>query len=90
MNNFIISYDLHQSGQNYERVIDYIKSYQVWAKIHQSVWYVKSSKSTKQIRDELLRRIDDNDSVFVAEIKNASWHNLPKDRSDYIIRHWNS
>lgn len=83
MKNILVAYDLNKSGQNYDRLISYIKSYSVWAKINQSVWYIKSDKSATQIRDELLRYIDDNDSVFVAEMSAVSWF-LPQEIGEYI------
>lgn len=83
MKNILVAYDLNKSGQNYDRLISYIKSYRVWAKINQSVWYIKSDKSATQIRDELLRYIDDNDSVFVAEMSAVSWF-LPQEIGEYI------
>lgn len=88
MKNYLISYDLYKSGQNYDGLISYIKSYSVWAKIHQSVWYIKSNKSSEQIRDELLHYIDCNDSVFVAEMNNAAWQNLLNGNSEYIRQNW--
>lgn len=83
MKNILVAYDLNKSGQNYDRLISYIKSYRVWAKINQSVWYIKSDKSATQIRDELSRYIDDNDSVFVAEMSAVSWF-LPQEIGEYI------
>lgn len=83
MKNILVAYDLNKSGQNYDGLISYIKSYRVWAKINQSVWYIKSDKSATQIRYELSRYIDDNDSVFVAEMSAVSWF-LPQEIGEYI------
>lgn len=83
MKNILVAYDLNKSGQNYDGLISYIKSYSVCVKINQSVWYIKSDKSATQIRDELLRYIDDNDSVFAAEMSAVSWF-LPQEIGEYI------
>lgn len=87
MKNILVAYDLNKSGQNYDGLISYIKSYRVWAKINQSVWYIKSDKSATQIRYELSRYIDDNDSVFVAEMSAVSWF-LPQEIGEYIRKNW--
>ncbi|OBW93008.1 CRISPR-associated protein Cas2 [Gallibacterium salpingitidis] len=88
MRNYLISYDLYKSGQNYNKLISYIESYSVWAKIHQSVWYIKSNKSCDQIRNELLACVDYNDSLFVAEMNDAAWNNLSEGIDKYIYQNW--
>lgn len=76
MNSFIVSYDLNNSGKNYEDLISKIKTYSRWAHINESVWFLKSDKKCVAIRDELLAQIDEDDSLFVAELTGAAaWHN---------------
>lgn len=87
MKNYLISYDLHKQGQNYDILITCIKSFPAWEKIHQSVWYVKSSSNAEEIRGKLSRHIDINDSLFVAEMNNAAWVNLGE-RGNYIHQQW--
>ena len=43
MDSFIISYDLNNSGKNYDDLIKKIKTYSKWAKINESVWFFKSA-----------------------------------------------
>jgi hypothetical protein len=64
-NNLHISYDLHEPGKNYDRVIGAIKQLGSWAKIHYSFWYVKSNLTAAQARDAVVRALDANDSVYV-------------------------
>ena len=89
-NNLHISYDLHEPGKNYDRVIAAVKSLGGWAKIHYSFWYVKSALTADQARDALVRALDSNDSVYVVDATNnrAAWHNIPNDSSNYIRDKW--
>lgn len=76
MESFIISYDLNNSGKNYDDLIEKIKTYSKWAKINKSVWFVKSNKKCPEIRDDLKSVMDEDDSLFVAKLTGAAaWHN---------------
>ena len=76
MATYIISYDLLQPGQNYERLYEAIKSYGIWAKINESLWAVVTTSSAVQIRDNLLAHIDTNDRLIVIKSGvEAAWRN---------------
>jgi hypothetical protein len=89
-NNLHISYDLHEPGKNYDRVIAAVKSLGSWAKIHYSFWYVKSSLTAGEARDAIVRSMDSNDSVYVVDATNnvAAWHNIPDDSAKFIREKW--
>ena len=91
-NNLHISYDLKKPDKNYEQVIAAVKKLGSWAKIHYSFWYVKSEFAAEQARDYLLKSIDSNDSIYVADCtnNNAAWHNIPQDSSTFIRDSWKS
>ncbi|WP_339634192.1 hypothetical protein [uncultured Sneathiella sp.] len=90
-NNLHISYDLHSPGQNYEEISDAIKSLgSNWVRIHQSYWYVDSTKDSNEACDIVWAACDANDSVYVVDATNnmAAWHNLPDDVSKFIQDRW--
>jgi CRISPR/Cas system-associated endoribonuclease Cas2 len=91
MKNLVITYDLKKSGQNYEGVIEAIKSFGSWARVQGSVWYVKTTLSASAVRDSLLKHIDSNDSLFVTDATNndAAWYGLTDEVSDYLKQQWN-
>lgn len=91
-NNLIVSYDLYSPGQNYQAVIDEVKALGDWAKIHKSLWYVKSSYSAAAAVDRIWAKMDRNDSVFVVDTTNihAAWQNLSDEVTKYIQDHWNA
>ncbi len=89
-NNLFVSYDLYNPGQNYEKVIEAIKALGSWAKIHQSVWYVRSSYSAEQVANAVWKVMDSSDSLIVIDATNntAYWYNLNNKVSDYLKTNW--
>ena len=89
-NNLHISYDLNSPGQNYNDVINAIKSLGGWAKIHKSYWYVNSTKTASEALNVVWAACDPNDTVYVVDATNnsASWQNLDPDAAKYIKDHW--
>lgn len=86
-NSKIVSYDLCESGKNYEKLYDYLKNFPSWARITESTWFISSSKSCTKIRDEILNIVDSDDRVFVGELTGvAAWHNT-KCKSEYLKNH---
>ena len=80
----IITYDLCNSGKNYDDLYAYIKNFNSWAHITESVWFVSSTNSCKEIRDEINKIIDSDDRVFVGELTGvAAWRNVMC-KSDYL------
>jgi hypothetical protein len=90
-NNLFISYDLIQPGQNYENVISEIKKIGGWAKVHYSLWYVKSQLSAQEATDRIWKVMDRNDKLIVIDASNntASWYNLDKEVEQFIKDQWN-
>lgn len=77
MKTYLISYDLKIPGRNYQGLYDVLKSFSKWGNINDSVWIIKSSKSSVEIRDYLLKYMDYNDSLFVIKTeKEAAWRNV--------------
>ncbi|MEJ6080907.1 CRISPR-associated protein Cas2 [Vibrio sp. 1-Bac 57] len=89
-NNLFISYDLNSPGQDYQVVIDEIKSLGSWAKVQKSHWYVNSSFTASQALEKVWAKMDSNDSLIVVDAtnNNASWQGLLKEVSDHILDQW--
>lgn len=76
MSSKIIEYDLRKPGRDYEALHEAIKSYGTWAHITESTWFVKTPDTCIQVRDKLLKLMDDNDRLFVGELSGvAAWYN---------------
>lgn len=87
-NNILVTYDLNKSGQNYDSLIENIKTLGAWAKIQQSVWYIHTSYSSQEVLDILSKVTDYNDSLFVAELTNANWLGLSDKVTKFIQEQW--
>ena len=64
----IINYDLKKPGRDYNPLYDAIKTY-TWCHILDSCWLVDTAKTTAQVRDHLKTKVDTNDEIFVARLR---------------------
>jgi len=72
---YIIDYDL-RSDRNYEDLYKEIKKYK-WAHILESSWAIVTNESAKDVRDKLLKCIDQDDGLFVLHSgREAAWGNV--------------
>ena len=72
---YIISYDLRKN-RNYDKLYSALKSYSRWGRITESTWAVVTTKSAVEIRDNLLKVIDNDDRIFVVKSGvEAAWRN---------------
>jgi len=81
-----INYDLNKTGQDYTKLIDYLKSHQSWAKPLKSSFFVKTSLTAGQLRDGVQRHIDTNDDVVVVTVTGQSWatYGIPSDVTEWM------
>lgn len=85
MKTYIVSYDLFAPGQNYDKLIELIKSEYAWAKIGYSAFIVKSSLSHTKLRDKFKQALDSNDKLFVGAISApAAWYGLSDEVSKWL------
>ena len=68
-----VNYDLNKTGQDYTKLIEYLKSHQGWAKPLKSSFFVKTSLTARELRDEIKKYIDVNDDIVVVTVAGASW-----------------
>lgn len=74
MSAFIVTYDLHQQGQNYTCIINKLKAYPTHWHMQGSVWIVVTAQSAVEIRDNLKPCLDSNDKLFVGKLSGeAAW-----------------
>lgn len=75
MKTYLISYDLRvpETSEDYTRLINHIKSYTYWASPLKSVWFIKTSKSVSQVRDDITTETDANDGLLVIDVTSANW-----------------
>lgn len=88
MNKLLISYDLWwpETSSDYKELIDKIKSYWDYKKWLESFRFIKTKKSSADVRDELKPLLDKNDKLIVINITNSWWAScrLPSDVTDWL------
>ena len=65
---YIISYDLCGKDKDYETLISNIESYSTHFKITESCWIVFTDKSFNSFGTDLVKDLDDDDRIFIAEL----------------------
>lgn len=66
-----------QFWKNYNELYDYIKGFPAWAHITESTWFISSTKSCSDIRDEIKKIVDSDDRIFIAQLTgSAAWRNV--------------
>lgn len=74
---FIISYDLCQPNRDYSSLYNAIKAFGTWGRLTESTWAIVSSRTCSEIRDYLMRFIDNNDRLIVLLCgRHAAWTKL--------------
>ncbi|HCK85161.1 MAG TPA: hypothetical protein DHW63_11795 [Hyphomonadaceae bacterium] len=81
-----VGYDLVRPGQNYPLLWSYLGG--IGVRVMLSAWVVETPLYSSQLRDAMMRLLDDNDRVFITEITNCNWAglNLPSDTIDLLRR----
>lgn len=82
----IVTYDLVNPGQNYEKLLQKIKAYTSWARLGGSSYLIATNDTIVQVRDTLIKVLDRNDKLFVGTCPVPSaWYGLPEDVSKWIL-----
>jgi len=66
---YLISYDLHEN-KDYDSLTAAIESYPAHCHILESVWIIGTKNELNAVYKKLLRVIDDDDNLIVAEMVN--------------------
>lgn len=87
---YSISYDLHDK-RNYQLIHEGIDkvSQEVWVQVLESQFLIQSNLKSEQIRDYLTSFLDEDDSLFVAEIGINEWasKSIPLKQTN-VLHHW--
>jgi hypothetical protein len=81
----IVSYDLHEPSETYERLLKLIKAYPSWAKLGGSAYLIYTAKTPTQVRDGLKKVLGASDRLYVgAAPAPSAWKGLPESVSNWI------
>ena len=73
MNTLFITYTLEDYDDTYKKISKQLKSYSNWAKLFQRAWIIQTTKSTRQVRDELAEVIENKGKIVVINITDSGW-----------------
>lgn len=82
MSVLLVTYDLRAPGRNYQPVYDYLRRF-TYCKDMESVWFLDTSVTTREIRDQLQTLVDGNDKIFVVRIT-SDWASLNVRCADWL------
>lgn len=65
MNSFLVTYKLDNSTESYDDISSRLKNYPNWAKPFARTWIIRTSHSSKRVRDELADAIEGKGQIVV-------------------------
>lgn len=85
MKQYIVIID-NVAAEQQEVIINKIKSFGAWARISETVWYVRTNSSITNVGDAAYPVANDTCKVFVVEVTSAPWasYNLSKEVTDWL------
>lgn len=89
MNTLMVGYDLNRPGQNYDALIEQLKSFSSWWHHLDSTWLIKTAKTAVEVRDELKPHIDQGDELLVVNLgdRSAAWVGFSDQGSQWLKDH---
>lgn len=88
MSSILIGYDLNRQGQNYNALIDKIKSLSstYWHCLD-STWIIKTQLTAQQVRDTLKPFVDQNDELLAIDVSGdaAAWTGFDQNCSQWLV-----
>lgn len=88
MSAVLITYDLNEPGQNYEKLYDKIKTFGAWWHHLDSAWIIDTNLTVADISEKLRAVMDDSDSVLVLNITGDSYAGwLSQDAWNWLKNH---
>ena len=85
MNTYFITYTLDDQS-SYTVLSRRLKRYPDWAKLFDRAWIIKTTKSSKRVRDELIEAIDCKGQIVVINITDSAWatYRINEDMLDWM------
>lgn len=68
MSILLVTYDLDQPNRNYDGLIKAIKR-RTWCHALDSVWFLDTPDSPQDVRDELMKKLDEGDQLYVFRLR---------------------
>jgi len=84
---FMISYDLNDPGQKYDKVFEIIETFGSYIKLQKSFWLIRTDLTPNEMTDKLNAVLDSNDSLFICELTNSFQGRATDSNWEFIKEH---
>lgn len=86
MATMLIAYDLNAPGQNYEDLIEEIKSFGAWWHCLDSTWLINTNLTPLQVATRLWAKMDRNDRLLVTRTygSTTAWAGMTQQCVDWL------
>jgi len=84
----LVSYRLSKPDQEYNGLIDRLKSLESWWHHLESTWLVITNLSAAQLRDSLVKHIGSSDDLLVVDITDDDWATagFTREATDWLLQ----
>lgn len=65
----LITYDLNTPGQEHDKILDKIKTFNGWARLSESSYAVSTSLAPNQVYSQFESLLDSNDHIWIVSLK---------------------
>ncbi|MBA2058646.1 MULTISPECIES: hypothetical protein [unclassified Psychrobacter] len=65
----LITYDLNAPGQEHDKILDKIKTFNGWARLSESSYAVSTSLAPNQVYSQFESLLDSNDHIWIISLK---------------------
>ncbi len=79
----LVTYDLNKPGKDYDDLLKTIKSHS-WARLSESSYAIQTNQGPQQVINKLKPFIDQNDNLYVINLKKPYAGFGPKDVNDWL------
>lgn len=81
MNTLFITYSLDDYGETYNKIRARLKRYPNWAKLFARTWIIRTTHSSRRVRDTLSDVIEGKGHIVVVNITDSAWATYKVDES---------
>ena len=84
---YLVTYDLHKPGNNYEGILEQIKKSAGWAKLSESSYAISTSETVDAAYKRIHVKADANDTMYVIALRKPWNGRGPKAVNDWLEQH---
>lgn len=81
---YLVTYDLHKPGNNYEEVLEQIKKSSGWAMLSESSYAISTSETVEAAYKRIHAKMDENDTLYIISLRNPWTGRGPKKVNDWL------